>query len=68
MCLCSKTRFIMTASRSVGRRIRKGERILVDGDARPRKGCYVVTSTGRLEPWKGQALIYGVAICVERSL
>jgi hypothetical protein len=68
MCLCSKTRFTVTASRSVGRKIRKGEKLLVDGDAQPRKGCYVVTAAGRLEPWKGQAFIYGVAICVERSL
>jgi hypothetical protein len=68
MCLCTKTRFVVTASRSVGRKIRKGEKILVDGDAHPRKGCYVVTAAGRLEPWKGQVFIYGVAVCVERSL
>ena len=68
MCLCSRTQFIVTASRSVGRRIRKGEKILVDGDARPRKGCYVMTGTGRLEPWKGQAFIYGVVVCIERSI
>jgi hypothetical protein len=68
MCLCARNRFIVTASRSVGRKIRKGEKLLVDGDARPRKGCYVVTASGRLEPWKGQAFIYGVAVCIERSI
>jgi hypothetical protein len=68
MCLCSRTRFTVIASRSVGRKIRKGEKLLVDGDARPRKGCYVVTASGRLEPWKGQAFIYGVAVCIERSI
>ena len=68
MCLCSKTRFLVTASQSVGRRIRKGEKILVDGDAVPRKGCYVLTAAGRFEPWNGQALIYGVARGVERPL
>ena len=68
MCLCAKTRFVVTASNSLGRRIRKGEKILVDGDAPPRKGCYVLTGAGRFEPWKGQAFIYGVALCVERSL
>ena len=68
MCLCAKTRFVVTAGQSVGRRIRKGEKVVVDGDAAPRKGCYVLTGAGRFEAWKGQALIYGVAICVERSI
>ena len=68
MCLCSRTRFVVTASRSVSRKIRKGQKILVDGDASPTKGCYVVTAAGRLEAWKGQVFIYGVAVCAERSL
>jgi hypothetical protein len=68
MCLCSRNRFVFTAPKRTGTRIRKGDRLLVDGDAKPVKGCYVVTGAGRLERWRGQPVIYGVCVRVERPL
>ena len=68
MCLCARSRFLVIASQTLGRKIRKGDQVLVDEDAKPRKGCYVVTGPGRFERWAGQQVIYGVAVRVERSL
>lgn len=59
---------MFTAQQRAGTRIRKGDRLLVDGDAKPVKGCFVITGTGRLERWRGQAVIYGVCVRVERPL
>jgi hypothetical protein len=68
MCLCSKNRFIVTATKRVGSKIKKGDQVLVDEDAKPAKGCYVVTGPGRFERWAGQAVIYGVAVRIARPL
>jgi hypothetical protein len=68
MCLCAKSRFLVIASQTVGRKIRKGDQVLVDEDAKPAKGCYVVTGPGRFERWAGQTVIYGVAVRVARPL
>jgi len=68
MCLCAKSRFFVTATHTLGRKIRKGDQVLVDEDAKPAKGCYVVTGPGRFERWAGQAVIYGVAVRIARPL
>ena len=68
MCLCARNQFVFVAGTRAGAKIRKGDRLLVDSDAKPAQGCYVVTSSGRLERWRGQPLIYGVCVRVERPL
>lgn len=68
MCQVSPCRFVVTATRKIGLKIRKGDEVLIDTDATPSKGCYVVCGDGRLERWKGQAVFHGVVLAVQRSL
>jgi hypothetical protein len=68
MCTISPCKFVVTATRRLGMKIRKGDQVVIDTDAAPTKGCYVVCGDGRLERWKGQAVFHGVAVAVQRSL
>jgi|RhiMetdeSRZDD1v2_1073273.scaffolds.fasta_scaffold2584517_2 hypothetical protein len=68
MCQVSGCKFLVTATRRIGLKIRKGDQVLIDADATPTKGCYVVGGDGRLERWKGQAVFHGVAVAVQRAL
>jgi len=68
MCKVSGCKFVVTATRKIGSKIRKGDQVLIDADATPTKGCYVVCGEGRLERWKGQAAFHGVAVGVQRPL
>ena len=68
MCQVSGCTFVVTATRKIGSKIRKGDWVLIDTDATPAKGCYVVSGAGQLERWKGQAVFHGVAVAVQRPL
>jgi hypothetical protein len=68
MCQVSGCKFFVTATRKIGSKICKGDQVLIDTDATPAKGCYVLCGDGRLERWKGQAVFHGVAVGVQRAL
>lgn len=64
----TERQFFVTAAKDIGPRIRKGDRVLIDVDAKPAKGRYVVTGPGRLVRWRGQRLVHGVAVQVNRDV
>jgi hypothetical protein len=68
MCQISACRFVVTATRRIGIKIRKGDQVVIDTDVAPTKGCYVVCGDGRLERWRGQPQFHGVAVAVQRPL
>jgi hypothetical protein len=68
MCKIATSTFTLTATRRIGLKIRKGDRVLIDTDAAPTKGCYVACGDGRLERWRGQSQFHGVAVAVQRAL
>ena len=68
MCKISACTFVVTATRRIGTKIRKGDRLLIDTDAAPTKGSYVVCGDGRVERWRGQSQVHGVAVAVQRAL
>jgi len=58
----------ITATKNIGPHIRKGDRVLIDVDAKPAKGRYVITGPGRLVRWRGQKLVHGVAVQINRAV
>lgn len=60
--------FFVTATKDTGPRILKGDHVLIDVDAKPAKGHYVITGPGRLTRWRGQKLVHGVAVQINRTI
>lgn len=64
-------RFFVTATSNIGDTILKGDHLLIDPDARPEIGKWVLIgdrASGHLERWNEQPAIGGVAVQVSRPI